>query len=145
MIRPYQPEDEAALLTVWEAASRLAHPFLEEAFLASERQAIPEKYLPLADTYVFVQKEEVVGFIALLGHEVGGLFVAPRWHGQGIGYALMNHAATLHPEKLEVEVFAANTIGRRFYERYGFQVLHEHEHPATGQPVLRLRYVSSIG
>ena len=33
MIRPYQARDLDELLDVWEQASRLAHPFLDDDFI----------------------------------------------------------------------------------------------------------------
>jgi putative acetyltransferase len=65
-------------------------------------------------------------------------FVAPKHQNEGIGHALLDHVAGTRPY-LEVEVFEANTIGRRFYDAYGFQVLEEAVDDTTGLPVLRLR------
>ena len=56
----------------------------------------------------------MVGFISLLGDEVGGLFVAPTWHRQGIARALVDHARASR-DHLELEVFEANEIGRAFW------------------------------
>jgi len=137
VIRRYQPTDLAAVMSVWEAASAVAHPFLPEAFLELERQAIPSVHLPRAETWVWNAEGGVVGFIALLGNEVGAIFVHPSFHGLGIGRALMDHARTLRGA-LEVEVFTANTIGRAFYARYGFRPMHERVHEQTGLAVLRL-------
>lgn len=142
MIRAYQDRDLGGVLEVWYQASLLAHPFLDEAFLSQERENIQTIYLPMAETWVYVQAGRVVGFIALIGNEVGAIFVDPSLHSQGIGRALMDHARSLRPA-LEVEVFKANRIGRRFYTRYGFQQTKEYVHTETGQPVLRLRLGSS--
>ncbi|MEZ4864707.1 MAG: GNAT family N-acetyltransferase [Caldilineaceae bacterium] len=138
MIRSYQATDLDDLLTVWAAATAVGHPFLVEAFLQQERENITNIYLPQAETWVWEVEGRVVGFIALNGNEVGGLFLDPRYHGQGIGRALMDHARSLRAE-LEVEVFVANPIGRRFYDRYGFVVMAETIGSASGFPVLRLR------
>lgn len=137
-MREYQEEDLEALLAAWEKATRLAHPFLTEEFLAQERYNIPELYLPNAETWVITQEGEVIGFIALLGNEVGAIFVEPQYHGTGAGKALMDQAHALRGE-LEVEVFQANRIGRRFYERYGFTLLSESIHEPTGHPLVRMR------
>lgn len=138
MIRTLQKQDLEDVLATWEAASRVGHQFLSEEFLRLERQAIPDQYLPAAETWVWETSGRVVGFISLLGHEVGALFVDPRFHGLGIGHALMDHVWKLHGV-LEVEVFMANTIGRAFYERYGFTLMHEKVHVPTGFTLLRLR------
>lgn len=138
MIRKYNAEDLAELLDVWYDASQIAHPFLTRDFLGQERRNVIQKYLPIAETWVFEEEGQVVGFIALIGNEVGGIFVTPRRHGQGIGRALMDHARASRSH-LDVEVFEANEIGRAFYHAYGFKVIRPVVHEETGEPVLRLR------
>lgn len=44
---------------------------------------------------------------------------------------------------LEVEVFKENSIGRKFYSRYGFEHLEEKFHEPTGQQVLRLQFTAN--
>jgi putative acetyltransferase len=139
LIRQYEESDLEAVLSSWESATRLAHPFMTDEFLAQERKNTAEIYLPNTDTWVIEIDEEVVGFIALMGNEVGAIFLQPEHHGKGAGKALMDKARDLHGD-LEVEVFSENTIGRRFYSKYGFEFLEEKLHEPTGQQVLRLRY-----
>ncbi|MDJ0756057.1 MAG: GNAT family N-acetyltransferase [Ardenticatenaceae bacterium] len=138
MIREYQKDDLDDLLEVWYHASLVGHPFLDDAFLNQERENVAKIYIPMAETWVYVREARVVGFISLIGHEVGAIFVDPNVQGQGIGRALMDHARALRGE-LEVEVFKANRVGRRFYDRYGFVLEDEYIHEQTGQPALRLR------
>ncbi len=138
-IRPYRDSDLTELLSVWKSASHLAHPFLSKSFIEKEKHNIPNVYLPHADTWVLTECGRVVGFIALIGNEVGALFVAPDYHKKGFGKKLMNKARELH-DRLEVEVFKENHIGRNFYESYGFKLLCEKVHEDTNQPVLRLYY-----
>jgi putative acetyltransferase len=138
-IRPYTETDLERVISAWENAARIAHPFVSEDFMDRERSNIPTLYLPNADTWVAEVEGTVVGFIAMMGNEVGAIFVEPDHQGHGVGQTLMNRARTLHDE-LEVEVFEANHIGRRFYERYGFRSLGRHFHDETGQTLLRLRF-----
>ncbi len=139
MIRPYNTSDLLSVLDSWEAATRLAHPFMTDDFLAQERKNVEDLYLPNTDTWVAEIDGTVCGFIALMGNEVGAIFLLPDYHGQGIGTALMDKAQELHGD-LEVEVFKVNTIGRTFYDRYGFVLLEEKLHEPTGQQVLRMKY-----
>jgi putative acetyltransferase len=141
-VRPYQANDLKSILSAWENASQLAQPFLSEEFMAQERHNIPNVYLPITDTWVVENNEGVIGFLALIGHEVGAIFVQPQFHGTGAGRALMNKARDLH-DTLEVEVFEANVIGRNFYARYGFELLSESIHQETGNKLLRLRFIAS--
>lgn len=139
MIRPYQESDVKDILEVWYQASLIAHPFLSESFLAEERRQIRDVYLPRSQTWVYEEGDKPVGFISLLGNEVGGLFVHPAVQRRGIGRALMDKACSLH-ETVELEVFAANTIGRAFYAHYGFVPVRQFINEATGHPAIRLRY-----
>ena len=140
-IRQYNTSDLEAVLSSWEAATRLAHPFMTEDFLAQQRKDIAEIYMPNTDTWVAELDGKVVGFVALMGNETGAMFLQPNYHGKGIGKALMDKANELY-SSLELEVFKANTIGRKFYARYGFELLEEKHHEPTGQPLLRLRFVA---
>ena len=137
IVRNYTDDDLDAVLFAWEDASRVAHPFLTEEFMDTERYNIPNVYLPNAETWVVEQNGLVTGFIALLGNEIGAIFVRADHHGTGAGRALMDKAKQLHQD-LEVDVFEANTIGRKFYAACGFTSLSDSIHEPTGQPVLRL-------
>jgi putative acetyltransferase len=137
MIRLYQQQDLESLLAVWESASKIAHSFLDESFFVQERSAIIEQYLPIAQTWVYEEDRKVVGFISLINKTVGGLFVKPSRQGQGIGKALMNQGVRLRG-KLEVDVFELNSIGRNFYQKYGFVEVEESIHPKTGFTLIRM-------
>ena len=138
MIRKYEDRDLEDVLTAWAAASQIAHPFLTKEFLAQERENIPNVYLPNAETWVYEDGGRVVGFVALIGNEVGAVFVHPNQQRTGIGCILMDKARELRDE-LEVEVFKANQIGRAFYAKYGLELIEAKIHAPTGQDVLRLR------
>ncbi len=138
-IRHYQDRDLNDLLTAWENASKIAHPFMTNQFFEQERYNIPNLYLPNADTWVAIDGEKVVGFMALIGNEIGGVFVDPSHHGRGFGKMLIDKANSLHSH-LEVEVFKKNSIGRGFYDRYGFKFLEEKIHEETGNTLLRLAF-----
>jgi|TARA_B110001469_G_scaffold126104_1_gene142905 putative acetyltransferase len=114
---------------------------MTDDFLAQERKNVGEIYMPNTDTWVAELDGNVVGFVALMGNEIGAIFLLPNYHGKGIGKALMDKANELH-SSLEVEVFKANAIGRKFYSRYGFEFLDEKHHEPTGQPLLRLRFMA---
>lgn len=137
MIRDYVPGDEDAVVDVWRAASAVGHPFLGRDFLEQEALSLRNMYLVHASTRVAEVDDRVVGFISMLGHEIGGLFVDPEFHRRGLGRSLVDDVR--HIGALEVEVFARNEVGRRFYEQCGFIEVGSSVHEATGEPMLRLR------
>jgi putative acetyltransferase len=141
-IRQYRESDLEAVLSSWENAARLAHPFMTDDFIAQERNNVAEIYLPNTDTWVVEIGNKVQGFIALMGNEVGAIFLQPNFHGKGTGKALMDKAQELHGD-LEVGVFKENYIGRKFYSQYGFVQLEEKWHEPTGQKVLRLKFTAN--
>ncbi len=139
MLRRYAPADLTDLLDAWYEAARVAHSFLPEEFFERERMQIADEWIPLADVTVYEHEGHVVGFVAMVGNEVGGLFVHPDFQRRGIGRALLDSARESRPF-LELDVFEANEIGRRFYRAYGFRQLDRHMSEATGHPELRLRF-----
>jgi len=141
-LRPYLDEDFDALVTAWRAASVVAHPFLTPDFLDAEVVSIRDVYLPASETWVAVEGEDVIGFLALLGNEVGALFVHPKSWGQGIGRKLLDKAVQLRGT-LTVDVFEANEIGRAFYTRYGFVATGQEVHEETGQPLIHMQLAAA--
>lgn len=133
-IRRYCREDLEPVMAVWRRANALAHPFLTEDYVAHVEREAREIYVPNAETYVLQEDARVIGFIALLGNEIGGLFLDPSKHGRGYGKALVDHAVAIKGS-LRVEVFRDNEIGRPFYERYGFLRVAETLHEPSGQIV----------
>ena len=88
---------------------------------------------------VYEENNSVIGFISMIGNEIGGLFVLPNKHFKGIGTRLVNFIKEFHVE-LEVEVFERNAIGRAFYEKYGFLQIGRYYHTESNNDILRLHY-----
>lgn len=139
-VRPYEERDTEAIIDAWYQASLIAHPFLTADFLAQENKNLRELFLPRSQTWVFEKEGQIGGFISLLDNIVGGIFVHPSWQRQGVGTALMNKAKSLHTT-LELDVFTANKQGRAFYAKYGFEPLKTYRDEATGEMMLKLRFV----
>ena len=119
-IRAYEAStDLETLSAIWFEASLLAHPFIGEERLREQRALIETKYLPEAETWVACRSGEPVGFVSLLDHFIGGLFVASGQQGNGIGRTLVAHALKLKGE-LVLEVYTGNRQAYAFYEALGF-------------------------
>lgn len=146
MIRRYRPSDVEAVIEIWEAANALAHPFLSADFVDTVRSDMRNIYLPNAETWVLELDDKTVGFISMIGIEIGGLFLEPHHHGKGLGRALVE-AVVKDKGPLRVEVFANNSIGKRFYDRYGFARANEYLHEPSGQITIRMemRVASNAG
>ena len=110
---------------------------MTDEFIVQEEQNLRTLYLPNAETWVVEEDGAPVGFISLIGNEIGGLFLDPSQHGRGLGRAMVDHAKTLR-DRLRVEVFERNAIGRRFYERYGFVEEGSYRHDESAEITLQL-------
>jgi len=142
MIRKYQEHNIEIVVSIWRRASELAHPFLTKAFLDTEDGNMRNIYLKFAETWVIERQGSVVGFVALIENEIGGLFLDPSFHGQGLGRALVDKAVALKGS-VKLEVFKENKIGRRFYDAYGFRQTEEFAHDKSGQATLRMTFTQT--
>jgi 8-oxo-dGTP pyrophosphatase MutT (NUDIX family) len=119
-LRPYDAmRDLERCMVLWRAASEAGHPFLDAATLDADAIVVRDTYMPAAEVMVAERDGVVVGFIALLGDMVGGLFVDPAAHRAGAGRALIGDALRRRGQ-LEVEVYEANAGARAFYGACGF-------------------------
>ena len=141
MIRKREEKHNNEIINVWYEASSLAHPFLEADFVEKAKKDLRDIYIPNTETWVYEDNNAVIGFISMLGNEIGGLFVLPNNHFKGIGTQLVNFIKESHSE-LDVEVFEKNAIGRAFYEKYGFVKINKYYHTESKNEILRLRYKS---
>ncbi len=133
-IRPYEASDTDRLLAIWQAASLKGHPFFSADQIAQQRRQVAEIYLPKAETWVAVRSGGAVGFIGLIDGFIGGLFVDPSAHGQGIGRLLVDHAMKLRGA-LSLEVYALNTGALAFYRRLGFEEVDRRPFDDNGLPL----------
>ena len=83
MIRKYKESDIDEILEVWYQASRMAHPFLDADFMGMEKRTIRDVYIPNTSTWVFEKDKLILGFISMMGNEVGGNICSSRasWYG----------------------------------------------------------------
>lgn len=119
MLRPYAEPDRDACLAIWRAASEAGHPFLTRAELDADQVLVRDVYLAKAAITLACDGTGPVGFIALIDDFIGGLFVLPARHRQGVGRLLIT-AASRQAGRLSVEVYAENAKALRFYEALGF-------------------------
>lgn len=138
MIREFETEDKEQALDAWEKAAREAYTFFDESFFKKERKTLSDANFDVTEKWAYEADGKVVGFVAMIENEVGGIFVDPAYQGRGIGRALMDKVRETR-EFLELSVFEKNKIGRRFYDRYGFKHVGDVMNEEFGEMELRLR------
>ena len=123
MIRAWLSDDTSPLLRLWLESTTLAHPFIDASYWQESEATVRDVYLPSAETWVWDEAGEVLGFISVLHVQyIGALFVAPQHMGKGIGQALINHVKQRYPA-LSLEVYQKNTRAVNFYHAQGFRIM----------------------
>jgi len=134
VIRPFdEATDIEPLSTIWFDASLEAHPFMGRTRLLAQRKLIEEHYLPNSETWVDCRDGVPIGFISLLGTFIGGIFVAPRHQGQGVGGRLMQLAME-RTDQLSLKVYTHNEKALRFYTSLGFSEVSRRQIDDLGLP-----------
>ena len=135
-LRLAKPEEHQALEEL-QRRSSLEFPDYRDQLLANPNAIhLPPAQIANGQVIVAEFAGEVVGFAAVVGNELDGLFVEPEMWGGGIGRALLDaaaHQARLRGLSLTV---LANLSARGFYESCGFSV--EGEEPTRFGPALRM-------
>jgi len=143
VIRPFNlASDTRTLSAIWLDASLIAHPFIGRQRLLEQRLLIEDKYLPNSETWVARQGNKALGFISLLDKFVGGIFVAPREQGKGVGRQLIVHALEKKGE-LTLEVYTQNEQAVRFYTGLGFREVSRRPYDDEGMPFENARLTLS--
>lgn len=135
-IRPYAPDDWAAIARVHDAArmQELTASVGPEAFLDLAATAEGEGLFD-GEVWVAVTEEGVVGFVAYDDAEVTWLYVLPDAQRRGIGRALLRRALR-HAEENEVTTVEVTVLeaapARRLYESEGFTLTQTRTGPLVG-------------
>lgn len=137
LIRPLVADDIPCLADIWLRASKVAHNFIGDEVLSKQYQLIKDIYLVQAENWVIVSDDQVAGFIGLLDHHIGGLFIDPDFQGQGLGCKLLQHAHDLRGH-LQLHVYERNQQAVNFYQKYGFEVVQRDETDGDGLPFVQL-------
>ena len=138
VLRHFEPADEDELVRVWLASTIPGQDFLSEEYWRSQEPVVREHFIPIADTWIVEQHGELVAFMSILDHTIGGLFTHPDHQGKGYGRLLVEHARMLH-EIVRVEVFRANVRAMAFYESCGFVEESSKLDEATGLEAVIMR------
>ena len=135
-LRLARPEEHEELEELQRRAS-LELPEYREPLLANP-EAIHLPPAQIANGQVIVAEIDglIVGFAAVVGGELDGLFVEPDLWGSGIGRALVDAATDEARNRGLALKVIANPRARRFYEHCGFSV--EGEEQTRFGPGLRM-------
>ena len=119
-IRRARADDADAIATLYLASFRATYDFPLVHDDAAVRSWTSHHVVGGLETWVALEGEETVGFMALSPALLEQLYISSGWTGQGIGTRLVELAKTRRPQGLELWTFQVNEAARRFYRRLGF-------------------------
>lgn len=135
MIRKLQinKQEINKVMEIWKESTIKAHSFISKEYWLKSYAVVKEKYLPLAVTYVYLEGNEVKGFISIVdGEFIGALFVDVNCQGKGIGRKLIEHVKQIS-DRLTLAVYQENEQAVSFYKKVGFQLKHQQLNEETNE------------
>lgn len=120
MIRKFKEEDIVKVMTIWTKGNFEAHNFIDKDYWLLNFNKVKEQYLKNSETYVYIDSNEIKGFISLLNKEnIGAIFVKKEYIKQGIGRKLINFVKNKY-DRLELKVYEKNINAILFFVSLGF-------------------------
>ena len=121
-LRVARAEEHDELEELQRRASLERHDYREQMLGEPDTVHLPHAQVANGQVIIAELDGKVVGFAALVGGELDGLYVEPDLWGRGIGRALIDAATHQARRKgLTLTLLAARGT-RRFYESCGFAV-----------------------
>jgi ribosomal protein S18 acetylase RimI-like enzyme len=123
-IRPYRAEDEAAVITLWEACNLIVSHNDPRKDIRRKLQVNPEWFL-IGEENTFIVATCMVGYEGHRGW-INYLAVAPGLQRQGIASQMMEEAERLLRKagcpKINLQIRSTNAQVIEFYESIGFKI-----------------------
>ncbi|MBK5957747.1 GNAT family N-acetyltransferase [Rhodoplanes elegans] len=146
VIRPYERDDEDAVIALWQRTWQTAYPRHDfAARVAWWRDRWRTELVPMASVVVAEVARpdgagaEMLGFVTI--DETGYLdqiVVAPEAWGTPVATALLDEAKRVAPTGIALHVNKDNYRAIRFYEKQGFSIGGEDVNPLSQSPVFMM-------
>ena len=142
-LRPYDPHDEDATVTLWLRAWQAAYPQLDfAARLDWWRARWRNELVASADIVIAEADSAVIGFVTVDPRTfyLDQIVVAPEHWRSAVGSALIAEAKRISPSGLDLDVNIDNARAIGFYRRLGFLITGAGKNPISGKPVHRMSW-----
>lgn len=123
MIRKFEKNDINDVMRIWEKENIKAHKFISKEYWENNYNYVKE-ILPNAEIYVYIFKENIVGFIGINENYIEGIFVDTNNQCNGIGTSLLNKVKE-NRNNLTLSVYKKNINAINFYKKNGFAITSE--------------------
>jgi len=132
IIRKLETKDIESTVELWYKTSVITHNFISTAYWRKNKEAMATIYLPNSETFVSVENERIVGFIAISENYLAAIFVDNELQGKGIGKTLLNFIKEKR-STIQLKVFKKNIQSIEFYKSQNFNVVSDNTDEETGE------------
>lgn len=132
MIRNLESKDIDKVMDIWEKSTIKAHDFICKEYWQNNYSTVKNVYIPMSETFVYEDKEDIKGFISIINNEfIGAIFVDIGFQGRGVGKKLINYAMDKY-KNLKLAVYKENKKSVEFYINRGFKIIKEQPNDDSG-------------
>ncbi|MCC0639634.1 MULTISPECIES: N-acetyltransferase [unclassified Clostridioides] len=132
MIRKSNDKDISKIMEIWEESTIKAHDFISKEYWKNNYNTVKSEYIPISDTFVYDDGEEIKGFISIIEKSfIGALFINSNYQSLGIGSKLLDYA-TKEYKNLNLAVYKDNKKAVVFYNKKGFNIIKEQINEDSG-------------
>lgn len=125
MIRTIENKDIDKIMDIWLTSTIEAHNFIPTEYWHKNYNTVKDVYLPIAETFIYEDEENIKGFISIIDNEfIGALFVHTEYQNKGIGTKLIDYAVDKY-KALNLAVYKENQKSVQFYINRGFKIISE--------------------
>ena len=123
MIRKIKEEDLTNVMTIWVKGNFKANSFIEKDYWLEIYNQTKLDFLENYKTYVYIENDEILGFISICDNEIKAIYVKEEKRENGIGTKLLNHCRDNLGENTEmyVKIFEKNMKGILFFSKRQFK------------------------
>lgn len=123
MIRKFEKNDINPVMQIWKNENIKAHKFISKEYWKNNYNYVKE-ILPNAEIYVYVLKENIVGFIGINENYIEGIFIDTNNQCKEIGTSLLNKVKE-NRDNLTLSVYKKNISAINFYKKNDFIITSE--------------------
>ena len=123
MISKFEKNDINPVMQIWKNENIKAHKFISKEYWKNNYNYVKE-ILPNAEIYVYVLKENIVGFIGINENYIEGIFIDTNNQCKGIGTSLLNKVKE-NRDNLTLSVYKKNINAINFYKKNDFIITSE--------------------
>lgn len=123
MIRKIREEDLTNAMTLWVKGNFKANSFIEKDYWLEIYNQVKVDFLENFKTYIYVENEEILGFISIHDDEIKAICVKEENRRNGIGTKLVNYCRDNleENEELYIKIFEKNMNGILFFSKLQFK------------------------